>query len=250
MMVLRLIQRSAALLAVLCLSTSKDALGAARAVTFGSVISLVHEGSGHKLYSGKISWGSGSMGQAVTAQPAADGSPALWLVRPSAVPQPSAFDPLLPDVAPLPSVGAGSPVKCGSHVMFEHVGSQALLRAGDSEAPLSSNYAVGASGGSEAQDSRFVVECGEGGDIWRTGAAVKLRNVMLDAHLQASKQHSFSYSNCGRGCPIAGHLEVSVVRGRPSSWSWQQPADAWSAQPQLLFHAEGETDENEGHDEL
>lgn len=221
----------------------------ARAVTYGSAISLVH-GSGHKLYSGKIAWGSGSMGQAVTAQPAADISPSMWLVRPAAVPPPAPLDPQQVAEPPAPSVGTGIPVKCGSTVMLEHVGSQALLRAGESEAPLSPNHEVGAAPGAEGRDSRFIVECVEGGDVWRTGAAVKLKNVLFDSNLQASKQHAFSYSNCGRGCPIAGHLEVSVARSRPSSWSWQQPADSWTAQPQLLFHAEGETDDNDAHDEL
>lgn len=49
---------------------------------------------------------------------------------------------------------------------------------------------VGASGGAEGHDSRFVVECVEGGDVWRTGAPVRLRNVLLDSNLQASKQHA------------------------------------------------------------
>lgn len=243
-------RRCAALLAILCSANSQKAYGAARAVTYGSAISLVHEASGHRLYSGKIAWGSGSMGQAVTAQPVTDASPSLWLVRPAALPSAAALDPLQPPGPSPPAVGAGIPVRCGSTVLLEHVGSQAMLRAGPSEAPLSPNHEVGASGGSEGRDSRFVVECVDGGDVWRTGAPIRLRNVLLDSILQASKQHAFSYSNCGRGCPIAGHLEVSVVRGRTSSWSWQQPTDSWTAQPQLLFHAEGETEDYDAHDEL
>ncbi|KAL8439475.1 hypothetical protein Efla_004674 [Eimeria flavescens] len=231
-------------------------LAASRAVTYGSAIALVHDNSGHKLYSGKIAWGSGSIGQAVTAQPAPVGSaPSLWLVRPAGAPRgPSAFDPEDSKApAAFSSVGAaGTPVKCGSRVMFEHVGSQAVLRAGQGEAPLSNNNEVGAASGSEGPEAQFTVDCVGGGEMWRTGAQVKLKNALLDANLQASKQHAFSYSNCGRGCPIAGHLEVSVARGKPSAWSWQQQTtDVWTAQPQLLFHVEGETeDADEGHDEL
>lgn len=237
-------------LAAVCIASTQEAQATSRAVTYGSGIALVHEASGHKLYSGKIAWGSGSVGQAVTAQPAAEGSPSMWLVRPAGPPPAAAFDPQQPqDAAAPPNTGAGVPVKCGSTILLEHVGSQALLRTGQSEAPLSPHHEVGASAGGEGPEFRFVVECGEG-DVWRTGAPVKLRNVMLGSTLQASKQHAFSYSNCGRGCPIAGHLEVSVARGRPSTWSWQQPADAWSAQPQLLFYAEGETDDSDLHDEL
>lgn len=60
----------------------------------------------------------------------------------------------------------------------------------------------------------------------------------------------FTYSNCGRGCPIASHLEVSVMKGQPSSWSWAKPSDNWLAQPQLLFFGNGATEEGETHDEL
>ncbi|OEH77790.1 hypothetical protein cyc_06083 [Cyclospora cayetanensis] len=219
----------ACIIAAVCATNSREAQGAPRAVTYGSAIALVHEASGHKLYSGKISWGSGSVGQAVTAQPATDATASLWSVRAAALPAPSPLDPQQPAGSPPPTVGAGVPVRCGSSVVLEHVGA-ALVP--------------------EGRDSRFVVECTGDGDVWRVGHPVKLRNMLLGANLQASQQHAFSYSNCGRGCPIAGHLEVSVVRGRPSSWSWQQPADSWTAQPQLLFFAEGETEENGLHDEL
>ncbi|XP_026193915.1 stromal cell-derived factor 2-like protein [Cyclospora cayetanensis] len=240
----------ACIIAAVCATNSREAQGAPRAVTYGSAIALVHEASGHKLYSGKISWGSGSVGQAVTAQPATDATASLWSVRAAALPAPSPLDPQQPAGSPPPTVGAGVPVRCGSSVVLEHVGSQALLRTGPAEAPLSPNHEVGAALVPEGRDSRFVVECTGDGDVWRVGHPVKLRNMLLGANLQASQQHAFSYSNCGRGCPIAGHLEVSVVRGRPSSWSWQQPADSWTAQPQLLFFAEGETEENGLHDEL
>ncbi|KAL8446474.1 hypothetical protein Emed_004928 [Eimeria media] len=260
-----------------------DVVAASRAVTYGSAIALVHEGSGHRLYSGKIAWGSGSIGQAVikcdlladsarrlyafvtavrgacllTAQPAPLGSsPPLWLVRPLSLSR--GLLPLDAADAKAPgafsSVGAaGAPVMCGAPVMLEHVGSQAVLRAGQGEAPLSPNNEVGAASGSEGLESRFLVECVGGGDVWRVDSPVKLKNALLDANLQASKQHAFNYSNCGRGCPIAGHLEVSVARGKPSSWSWhQQATDTWTAQPQLLFHAEGEAEESadDARDEL
>ncbi|KAL8440670.1 hypothetical protein Emag_007833 [Eimeria magna] len=241
-----------------------DVAAASRAVTYGSAIALVHEGSGHRLYSGKIAWGSGSIGQAVaarrlyalaaaTAQPAPVGSPPpLWLVRPSSFSR----GPLPLDAADakardaFSAVGAaGTPVLCGAPVMLEHVGSQAVLRAGQGEAPLSSNNEVGAASGLEGLESRFLVECVGGGDVWRVNSPVKLKNALLDANLQVSKQHA----NCGRGCPIAGHLEVSVTRGKPSAWSWhQQATDTWTAQPQLLFHAEGEAEEgaDDARDEL
>ncbi|KAL8438177.1 hypothetical protein ACSSS7_000412 [Eimeria intestinalis] len=226
---------------------------ASRAVTYGSAIALVHEGSGHRLYSGKIAWGSGSRGQVVTAQPAPLGSsPSLWLVRPSSLPR----GPLPFDAANLKASGAlsfvgaaGTPVMCGAPVVLEHVGSQAVLRAGHGDAPLSSDNEVGAASGIEGLESRFLVECVRGGDVWRVDSPVKLKNALLDANLQASKQHAFSYSNCGRGCPIAGHLEVSVGRGKPSAWSWQQQAtDTWTAQPQLVFHAEGEEADESAED--
>lgn len=77
-----------------------------------------------------------------TAQPAAESSPSLWLVRPPSLPHPSPFDPSLAAGPSTACVGAGSPVKCGSQVVFEHAGSQALLRAGQAEAPLSSHHGV------------------------------------------------------------------------------------------------------------
>lgn len=80
---------------------------------------------------------------AQTAQPAAESSPSMWLVRPAGLPAATAFDPQQPqDAAAPPSAGAGVPVKCGSIISLEHVGSHALLRTGQSEAPLSSNHEV------------------------------------------------------------------------------------------------------------
>lgn len=235
-------------------STTAQKVGAAQQpVTFGSAIALVHEASGHKLYSGKISWGSSSAGQAVTAQPASEASSSsMWQVRPVVNPIVAPFDPSSSSSVSASSLGfgVGVPVACGSRVVLQHVNSQAALRAGQAEAPLSPNYEVGASSGAEGPESVFVVECTKDGDVWRSGVPVKLRNAFLDSNLQASQQHMFTYNNCGRGCPIASHLEVSVVKSRPSSWSWNKPADSWVAQPQLLFLAEGEAAEASARDEL
>ncbi|CDJ45690.1 hypothetical protein, conserved [Eimeria brunetti] len=128
------------LLLLLSFSATQKAAAAAQQqqqpVTFGSAIALVHEASGHKLYSGKISWGSSSAGQAVTAQPPTDSSSSsLW--------------------------------------QLQHLSSQASLRAGQGEAPLSPNYEVGAAAGAEGLDAVFMVECVKGGDVYlqqlRTG---------------------------------------------------------------------------------
>lgn len=60
---------------------------------------------------------------------------------------------------------------------------------------------------------------------------------------------SFSQSNCGRGCPISGHLEVSATASAPW-WGWEVPEDNWKAEPFLLLYAEGENGETDARDEL
>ncbi|PHJ19378.1 transmembrane protein [Cystoisospora suis] len=138
-----------------------------RPVTYGSAISLVHAATGYKLFSGKISWGSGSGQQAVTAMPSEE-RPAsgnvLWAVTvppgsnrqvpldsrelqkqigtksvPAAV-EGSETDP----VPALPTDGeAGVPVRCGSVIALEHATSAGRLQAVGAPSPLSNNREVG-----------------------------------------------------------------------------------------------------------
>ncbi|CDJ58794.1 hypothetical protein EMWEY_00053230 [Eimeria maxima] len=81
-----------------------------------------------------------------TAQPASEASSSsMWQVRPVVNPIVAPFDPSSSSSVSASSLGfgVGVPVACGSRVVLQHVNSQAALRAGQAEAPLSPNYEVG-----------------------------------------------------------------------------------------------------------
>ncbi|CBZ54061.1 conserved hypothetical protein [Neospora caninum Liverpool] len=131
-----------------------------RPVTYGSAVSLVHVLSGFKLFSGKISWGSGSGQQAVTAIPSADKAAAanmLWIVSaPSSGFRRKPLDSpvLVAETAGLQGTSsqlvpalvtpgaAGEPVRCGSVILLEHGSSRGTLQATGASSPISSQKEV------------------------------------------------------------------------------------------------------------
>ncbi|EPR62439.1 putative transmembrane protein [Toxoplasma gondii GAB2-2007-GAL-DOM2] len=245
-----------------------------RPVTYGSAVSLVHVLSGFKLFSGKISWGSGSGQQAVTATPSGDKAAAanmLWIV--SAPPSGMRRQPLDSPVMeaqmagskssassePAPALvtpgAAGEPVRCGSVIFLEHGSSRGTLQATGASSPISSQKEVSVGAGRDTRVAGFKLVCANTkSEMWLTGDIVTFEHVRLGTNLQAKKDHQFTQQNCGRGCPIAGHIEVSVSNEKPrSSWGWSTPPDQWKASAGLMVNKEGEglfDDLGFDHDEL
>eukprot|EP00923_Selenidium_pygospionis_P024248 GHVN01042088.1.p1 GENE.GHVN01042088.1~~GHVN01042088.1.p1 ORF type:complete len:189 (+),score=20.68 GHVN01042088.1:192-758(+) len=96
-------------------------------VTYGSVSEMIHKPTGYKLSSGRISWGSGSGNQAVTAVSEAFSRSSLWVIK---------------EGYGLPPIGAGEVVNCSSVIRLEHVLSERNLHAVRLKSPISPNYEV------------------------------------------------------------------------------------------------------------
>lgn len=244
-----------------------------RPVTYGSAVSLVHVLSGFKLFSGKISWGSGSGQQAVTAIPSADKAAAanmLWIVSaPSSGFRRKPLDSpvLVAETAGLQGTSsqlvpalvtpgaAGEPVRCGSVILLEHGSSRGTLQATGASSPISSQKEVSVGTGRDDRLAAFKVVCANAkAENWLTGDIVTFEHVRLGTNLQAKRDHQFTQQNCGRGCPIAGHIEVSVSNEKSrSSWGWSSPPDQWKAAAGLMVNKEGDglfDDLHVDHDEL
>eukprot|EP00923_Selenidium_pygospionis_P046251 GHVN01079745.1.p1 GENE.GHVN01079745.1~~GHVN01079745.1.p1 ORF type:complete len:279 (-),score=70.96 GHVN01079745.1:180-1016(-) len=195
-------------------------------VTYGSLIEIRHKATSNKLTSPKISWGSGSGQQAVTASDEEFSRSALWLVK---------------EAHGLPPIGAGEPVECGAVIRLEHGKSNKNLHAHQHKAPISKNYEVSVfADGTEAQGEgegdggdNWRVECAAsevsaktgkaGKGVWMKNKGVGLRHIDLNGVLFADSSTKFTQSNCPR-CPIIGHLEVSVERG---SGKKEDPKGMW-----------------------
>ncbi|PFH34954.1 hypothetical protein BESB_058410 [Besnoitia besnoiti] len=216
-----------------------------RPVTYGSSVLLINNATGFKLFSGKISWGSGSGQQAVTAMPSSEkvtASNVLWTVSPPLSanrPRPLESAVLAraaakagespPSDEPAPALltegAAGEPVRCNSVVVLEHGSSGGTLQAMSVSSPISNQREVSVGSGRDERVAAFKVICGNSkAEYWLTGDAVTFEHVHLRTNLQAKREHAFTQQNCGRGCPIAGHIEVSVSTEKSrSSWGWTSP---------------------------
>lgn len=226
------------------LDTTSNGGQAEMSVSYGSAISLQHLNSGYKLFSAKISWGSGSGEQVVTS---AGGDlfteSVLWYVKePHSTRHPFA---------------AGAPVKCGSIIRLEHAESEKNLHARAIRSPISNQWEVSAYGseGIGNEHDNFIVECvqtkssvGSTTDDWPHKEKIALKHSELGGYLKASKGKIFNRENCPR-CPIEGHLEVVV------SNSHKQPSsdEIWTTVHGVILSESdlGDEEPNRGkHDEL
>lgn len=197
-----------------------------RPVTYGSALTIQHVDSKFYLFSAKISWGSGSGQQAVTAMPSkvseVDTS-LLWYIRES---------------GKMASRPAGEAVKCDDYIRLEHVTSNRNLHSHELPSPISQQFEVSAYGedGEGDDDDTFQLVCSSKG-VWKTGDSVQLRHSHTGGYLTASKQKRFNSQNCPR-CPIQGHLEVAVSSpgSNPTAFSF------WTAEDGALLSHEVEED--------
>eukprot|EP01067_Filipodium_phascolosomae_P009353 Filipodium_phascolosomae@DN8334_c0_g1_i1.p1 len=190
---------------------------AAPPVTCGSAVHLLHVPSQLRLFSGSLSWGSGSGQQAVTAKPEGQGDHAtLWSVK---------------EGAGMDSCPPGRAIKCGDTIRLEHVETQKNLHSHHFQSPISRRLEVtafGTEGIGDGGDS-WEVLCDNASSnnnkkiapVWGRGASVRLRHKDNGGYLTSAKRYQFSHENCPR-CPIVGHQEVSVApegNGKNDFWS-------------------------------
>ncbi|CAM9852111.1 unnamed protein product, partial [Chrysoparadoxa australica] len=182
-------------------------------VTCSSIIKLSHISTGFNLHSHKISWGSGSQQQSVTAHDSMNDQGGLWLVKEA--------DGALP-------CEAGMAIPCKSLVRLEHMATSKNLHTHRFPSPLTKKLEVscfGEGGEGDSGDNWEVICTSPSGTHWRRGEHVKLRSVATGAYLQSSKSARFDQRNCPN-CPIIGQQEVvggsEQASGNESLWKADQ----------------------------
>eukprot|EP00808_Paulinella_micropora_P024805 g80469.t1 len=165
------------------------------AVTCGSAIKLQNVGSGYRLHSHQVNWGSGSGQQSVTAQSSSDDPNSLWQI-------------VTASGQPFCTQGAG--VKCGDTIALKHSMTGAYLHSHLHKAPLSTNQEVSGFNGVDTGNN-WKVFCTKGqvGIVWDRGFEVTLMHVDTGKYLSTSKNQEFNSRNCAN-CPIQGQLEASA----------------------------------------
>lgn len=201
-----------------------------RTVTCGSVIKLVHQGTGNTLHSHAIAWGSGSGQQSVTCTKAQNDAGSLWLIK---------------DASTATTVcEIGTPVKCGSNMRLEHIQTGKNLHSHLFRAPISGNQEVSGFGEAGTGDTgdNWTVICDGGESYWQRNAAVNFMHVDTSKLLYTSEKVKFTAQNCGQGCPIMDQTEVSVS-------SRKDPMTKFYASQGVYFPATAKKDVD-GNDEL
>eukprot|EP00921_Rhytidocystis_pertsovi_P011360 GHVQ01018385.1.p1 GENE.GHVQ01018385.1~~GHVQ01018385.1.p1 ORF type:complete len:366 (-),score=72.83 GHVQ01018385.1:1710-2807(-) len=230
-----------------------EAAAVSPAVTYGSAISLKHQASNYKLFSGRIAWGSGSGQQAVTAIGGDEyDDTVMWYVKSAEInkiPPPGASSQLTSTPTPgahRETYGAGTAVKCGAVVSLEHVDSEKNLHSHSIKSPISGQFEVSAYGekGVGNEGDNFIVQCLDGDkEVWRVNSVVALRHRGMGGYLKASISKRFNRENCPR-CPIEGHLEVVIGQDVRTKNTPPNEDEKWRAVDGVLVSL-SELDEDE-----
>lgn len=118
---------------------------------------------------------------------------------------------------------AGTPVKCGDIIRFEHAATGRNLHSHLFRAPLSGNQEVsgfGDSGNGDTGDN-WEVMC-EGKDPnWQRYKPVTFMHVDTKKYLSTADSFKFTHQNCGGQCPIMDQTEVSASAKRDVHAKWQ-----------------------------
>lgn len=181
---------------LLCLALSLAAADhpGFREITCGSAVKLVHEGSGARLHSHEVKYGTnfGSSGQqSVTGFADANDSNSLWRVLGPAG----------------ETCKLGARVPCGGMVRLQHLNTKAALHSHDNFfAPLSRNQEVSALGDETRFDlnDNWTVECTGDSPFWERGRPFRLRHTSTQRYLHHTGQHVYNR-------PIEGQREICAV---------------------------------------
>ncbi|KAJ2782798.1 hypothetical protein H4R18_002070 [Coemansia javaensis] len=175
-------------------------------VTAGSTIKLAHAKSAARLTMPQVSYGTGSQQQAITAQPDAALTAALWRVEPER------------------GVERGAPVECGARVRLVNSDSDHSLHSHSGyKSPISGAQEVSGFDGRDGGDI-WTVECLQGAELWRREAPVHLRHSDTGRYLQSLPAKKYRQ-------PIAGHQEVSAAPKPDSNAQWVAMEGYYFARP-------------------
>jgi dolichyl-phosphate-mannose--protein O-mannosyl transferase len=172
------------------------------AVTCGSWVKLVSKTNGYRLHSHKITYGSGSGQQSVTATSNPTDSNSYWVV----------MDKYGHTCNP------GEAINCGQTIRLKHENTNKYLHShAKIQSPLSGNQEVSAHGMDAGDD--WIVECKTG--TWMREGHVFLRHAETGRYLSSSTSHM--YSNVITGISFnTGQLEVSgAYYSRGTEWAAQ-----------------------------
>ncbi len=174
----------------------------------GSAIRISNVGTGFKLHSHRINYGTGSGQQVVSAINDMNDPKSLWIVK----------EPFGDQPCP-----TGKRVACGQRVRLEHMMSGKNLHSdAEFKAPFSLKQEVslfGSAGDGDIYDD-WVIECtDEAQDFIKGGITFMLRHAETERYLHTESQYTYNQENC-RNCPIIGQREVcaTLTKGRFSEW--------------------------------
>lgn len=200
-------------------------------VTCGSVIKLQHKETGFNLHSHGIAWGSGSGQQSVTANSAKNDKGSLWVIK----------EAVGSDVCE-----AGTPIKCGTGVRFEHAETRKNLHSHLFKAPLTSNQEVSGFGDSGTGDTgdNWTIMCETSDEYWMRYKPVVLRHVDTGKYLASTNRAVFNQQNCGGNCPIMSQQEVSCAARKDVNARWNTDQGVYFPPNKGDFGATDEDDED------
>ncbi|KAI5642298.1 MIR domain-containing protein [Phthorimaea operculella] len=176
-------------------------------VTCGTILKLYNTDLRLRLHSHDVKYGSGSGQQSVTAVDVSDDHNSHWLVK----------------AAMSESCKRGVPIKCGTNIRLQHVGTKKNLHSHYFTSPLSGHQEVSCYGdeaGEGDSGDHWTVVCNN--DFWRRDTPVKFKHVDTGAFLAGS----------GRtfGRPISGQGEIVGVTSQYGAYT------DWQAKEGLFIH--------------
>lgn len=180
----------------------------AEVISYGSSIKLEHIGSGHRLHSHDIPYGSGSQQQSVTAYPDGGDVNSYWIVKAAHL---------------APRRPSGQTVACGDTIRFQHLSTGRNLHSHLHRAPMTSDYEVSAYKDESKEGGRWfdgdtgdnwVVMCEGKGKDWKRKNMVRFKHVDTGYWLSSSKRNAF-------GHPTTGQLQVCSTYRKSGDTLWR-----------------------------
>ncbi|XP_022976196.1 stromal cell-derived factor 2-like protein [Cucurbita maxima] len=167
-------------------------------ITYGTVLKLMHEKTKFRLHSHDVPYGSGSGQQSVTGYPNVDDANSYWIVRPELG----------------TSAKQGDPIKSGTIIRLQHMGTRKWLHSHLHASPISGNLEVSCFGDDSNSDTgdywKLVIE--GSGKTWKQGQRIRLQHVDTGGYLHS---HNKKYSRTA-----GGQQEVCGVREKRADNVW------------------------------
>ncbi|KAL0910610.1 hypothetical protein M5K25_021609 [Dendrobium thyrsiflorum] len=168
------------------------------AISYGTVLKLMHERTKFRLHSHEVPYGSGSGQQSVTGFPNVDDSNSYWIVRP------------IPDS----SSKQGDAIPHGTIIRLQHMRTQKWLHSHLHASPISGNLEVSCFGGDGQSDTGDLwrLEIEGNGKIWKQDQRIRLKHVDTLGYLHS---HDKKYTRIA-----GGQQEVCGIREKKPDNIW------------------------------